>query len=128
MDKKLLRYAGNASALLAFICLLLAVSIFTGLVYSVFVVLTFAFMLVSSTLSKTAGKMPADERQIRVSRKANAYGTMALMGYCIIVALLAKENPVIISVPLALGGALLVQLAITFLARQVLLTMPDTDA
>jgi ABC-type Fe3+-siderophore transport system permease subunit len=85
------------------------------------------FLLMALVLQALAGKKMVDERAIRISAKANQWGILSLLIYCISVALLAKHDPGITSVPIALMGAVFVFFIPSFIAFQILKSMPNAE-
>ena len=54
-------------------------------------------------------------------------GVMAMFVYCVAVALLAKGNPGLVSVPIALGGAVVAFVLVRMVAYKILENRPNAD-
>jgi len=85
------------------------------------------FLLIGMLLYQRAPKRVIDEREVRVSAKANQWGNLALLLYVIVLALIARDNPALVSVPVALFCALIADFGITAIAFQIMIRMPNAD-
>lgn len=127
MEKKTLKMLYDAATALGLISVALAAFVFEGLLESIFLILLFACLLARLAISRELGRPMLDERQLRISNKANSFGIMAMLAYCILVALLAKGNPSLLSVPIALGGAVVVVFLVRAIAYKLLENKPNAD-
>ncbi len=86
-----------------------------------------ASLLIALALSQLSGRRVIDERQIRISARANKMGILALMAYCVIIALLAMDNPGVLDVRLAVGGALFSEILVSMVVFQILMRLPNAE-
>ena len=127
MKKRFIRYVGGILAILAFLLGALYLFVLDPPEDALAGTLSIGLLLAAFAVWRYVGKRVIDEREVRISAKANKWGIFALLMFTILIATLAKDEPDIISVRLALGGALLATLLTTMIAFQILKRLPNAE-
>lgn len=127
MGEKFVRMIGGALAILAFVLGALYLFVLDPPEDALAGTLGIGLLLGAFVVWRYVGKRVVDEREVRISAKANKWGIFALLMFSVIVATMAKDEPDIISVRMAVGGALFATLLTTMIAFQILKRLPNAE-
>ncbi len=127
MDKKIVRLLSGISAIAALLCGSAYLFLLSPPQDMLFSDAGLVFLLIAIALRSFGEKRKIDEREIRISAKANKWGILALLAYTVVVSFTAKSTPGFIDVRLAVGGAFLSTIVVSAIAFQILQRMPNAE-
>jgi len=127
MANAIFDFASKIVMAIGFVFVLLGAFILTGILENLALGIGVILLMGAAWLSRMAGTLLMDERELRISRKAIMYALVVMLFYCIFAGLIAKRDPGLISVPMALLGAVLSLFITNFITFHILRGMAGAE-